>query len=338
MLAVLVLLAIAWQGWYFGWVVWWKFANPSTTSFMSVRLDELREKDPRAELKKQWVPYERVSNHLKRAVIAAEDAKFSEHEGFDWEGIQKALEKNRKKGKIVAGGSTITQQLAKNLFLSGERTVLRKGQEFVLTFALEACLSKRRILEIYLNNVEWGEGLFGAQAAARHYFRTDAALKALKMPCEITGGGKTSIVAALAKAREVLDAVHADEGLPADKKFATVFLLTDGQENMQTAQEVHEEIGKLRAHPISPVIAVVSFGIDADDALLLTVANEPTERQVQHLQVAGVLGLISQEPRKLFLKGHSGGTVTKDQAEAIRNFLNVLSDSIASGQEKVAKG
>lgn len=170
------------------------------------------------------------------------------------------------------------------------------------------------------------------------YFRPDAALKALKMPCEITGGGKTSIVAALAKAREVLDAAYVDEGLPADKKFATVFLLTDGQENIQTAQEVHEEIGKLRSHPISPVIAVVSFGIDADDALLLEVANEPTERQVRHLEVAGLLGEISQEPRKLFLKGHSGGTVTKDQAVVIRTFLNVLSDSIALGQEKVAKG
>ena len=94
-LAVLVLLLLAWQGWYLGWVVWWKFVNPSTTSFMSLRLDELREKDPRAELKQQWVPYERVSANLKRAVVAAEDAKFSEHEGFDWEGIQKAkLQRN----------------------------------------------------------------------------------------------------------------------------------------------------------------------------------------------------------------------------------------------------
>ncbi len=174
-LAVLVLLAIAWQGWYFGWVVWWKFANPSTTSFMSVRLDELREKDPRAELKKQWVPYERVSNHLKRAVIAAEDAKFSEHEGFDWEGIQKALEKNQKKGRIVAGGSTITQQLAKNLFLSASKTPWRKAQEAVITLMLETMMDKRRILEIYLNVVEWGNGVFGAEAAARHYYGISAA-------------------------------------------------------------------------------------------------------------------------------------------------------------------
>jgi monofunctional biosynthetic peptidoglycan transglycosylase len=174
-LAVLVLLLLAWQGWYFGWVVWWKFVNPSTTSFMSLRLDELREKDPRAELKKQWVPYERVSNHLKRAVVAAEDAKFSEHEGFDWEGIQKALEKNQKKGKIVAGGSTISQQLAKNLFLSASKTPWRKAQEAVITLMLEAVMDKRRILEIYLNVVEWGSGVFGAEAAARHYYGVSAA-------------------------------------------------------------------------------------------------------------------------------------------------------------------
>ncbi len=174
-LAVLVLLLLAWQGWYLGWVVWWKFINPDTTSFMSLRLDELREKDPRAELKKQWVPYERVSNHLKRAVIAAEDAKFSEHEGFDWEGIQKALEKNQKKGRIVAGGSTITQQLAKNLFLSSSKTPWRKAQEAIITLMLEAVLDKRRILEIYLNVVEWGPGVFGAEAAARHYYGLSAA-------------------------------------------------------------------------------------------------------------------------------------------------------------------
>ena len=174
-LAVAVLLVLAWQGWYLGWVVWWKFVNPSTTSFMSLRLDELREKDPRAELNKEWVPYERISSHLKRAVVAAEDAKFSEHEGFDWEGIQKALEKNQKKGRIVAGGSTISQQLAKNLFLSASKTPWRKAQEAVITLMLEAVMDKRRILEIYLNVVEWGNGVFGAEAAARQYYGVSAA-------------------------------------------------------------------------------------------------------------------------------------------------------------------
>ncbi|MDR2240432.1 MAG: monofunctional biosynthetic peptidoglycan transglycosylase [Zoogloeaceae bacterium] len=174
-LAALALLLLLWQGWYLGWVVWWKYANPDTTSFMALRLDELRAADPKAELKKQWTPYERISGHLKRAVIAAEDAKFPEHEGFDWEGIQKALEKNRKKGKIVAGGSTISQQLAKNLFLSASKTPWRKAQEAVITLMLEAVLDKRRILEIYLNVVEWGGGIFGAEAAARHYYGVSAA-------------------------------------------------------------------------------------------------------------------------------------------------------------------
>jgi hypothetical protein len=127
-LAAVFGLLLLWQGWYLGWVLWWKWVNPGTTSFQSQRLDEARQKNPKAELKRQWVPYEKISIHLKRAVIAAEDDKFVDHEGFDWEGIQKALEKNQKKGKVVAGGSTISQQLAKNLLLSPTKTFLRKGR------------------------------------------------------------------------------------------------------------------------------------------------------------------------------------------------------------------
>ena len=104
------------------------------------------------------------------AVVVAEDAKFADHEGFDWEAIEKAREKNLKKGRIVAGGSTISQQLAKNLFLSGERSALRKGQEALITVMIEHVMDKRRILEIYLNVIEWGDGVFGAEAAARHYY------------------------------------------------------------------------------------------------------------------------------------------------------------------------
>lgn len=142
--------------------------------------------------RQQWVPYAQISSNLKRAVIASEDDGFSDHDGVDWDALEKAWQKNNRaqaqadkkaaaspSGKTtrppkVVGGSTITQQLAKNLFLSGERTLLRKGQEFVLTILLEALLSKQRILEIYLNNVEWGEGVFGAEAAAQHYFRKPA--------------------------------------------------------------------------------------------------------------------------------------------------------------------
>jgi monofunctional biosynthetic peptidoglycan transglycosylase len=163
------------QAWFLAHIVYWSAFNPGTTSIMERRLEALRAKNPKAVLKHQWVDYERISPHLKRAVVIAEDAKFIDHEGFDWEGIQRALERNQRRGKVVAGGSTISQQLAKNLFLSGERSVVRKGQEAIITLMLEAVLSKRRILELYLNVAEWGEGVFGAEAAARHYFGASAA-------------------------------------------------------------------------------------------------------------------------------------------------------------------
>ena len=142
---------------------------------MDQRRSALQAKHPGAQLKHQWVAYPRISQNLKLAVIAAEDTSFIEHEGFDWKGIEQALEKNQKKGKVVAGGSTITQQLAKNLFLSGERSYLRKGQEAVITWMIEYQMDKDRILEIYLNVVEWGNGVFGAEAAARHYFNISSA-------------------------------------------------------------------------------------------------------------------------------------------------------------------
>jgi monofunctional biosynthetic peptidoglycan transglycosylase len=162
--------------WFLAQILYWVDHNPTTTSVMEGRLETLQEKDPKAVLERHWVPYARISDELKRAIIFAEDQKFVEHDGFDWEGIQRALEKNQRRGKIVAGGSTITQQLAKNLFLSGERSLLRKGQEAVLASMLEASMSKRRIFEIYLNVVEWGEDVFGAEAAARHYFGVSAAV------------------------------------------------------------------------------------------------------------------------------------------------------------------
>ncbi|HTJ96522.1 MAG TPA: monofunctional biosynthetic peptidoglycan transglycosylase [Rhodocyclaceae bacterium] len=173
-LLLLVVLFLVVQLWYLGWVVWLRFFNPGMTSFMSLRLEGMREKNPSAELKHQWQPYANLSVNLKRAVIAAEDDKFIDHEGFDWEGIQKAMEKNKKKGHIVAGGSTISQQLAKNLFLSASKTPWRKAQEAVITLMLETVWDKRRILEVYLNVVEWGDGVFGAEAAAKRYYGTTA--------------------------------------------------------------------------------------------------------------------------------------------------------------------
>jgi monofunctional biosynthetic peptidoglycan transglycosylase len=169
-LAIALLLLLFWQAVLLTQVVWWSRFDPGSTSFMRQRLAELRKTDPKAELRQRWVAYENISVHLKRAVVAAEDDRFLDHRGFDWEGIQRALERNAERGRLAAGGSTISQQLAKNLFLSSSRSWLRKGQEAVLTLMIETTWEKRRILEVYLNVAEWGNGVFGAEAAARHYY------------------------------------------------------------------------------------------------------------------------------------------------------------------------
>jgi monofunctional biosynthetic peptidoglycan transglycosylase len=165
-----VVLFVTVQLWFLAHIIYWRTHNPATTSFIDARSKAQRAKNPNAKISHIWVEYGAISVNLKRAIIAAEDDKFIDHEGFDWEGIQRAMEKNQKKGAVVAGGSTISQQLAKNLFLSGERTWLRKGEEALITAMLEMSMDKRRIFEIYMNVVEWGEGVFGAEAAARHYF------------------------------------------------------------------------------------------------------------------------------------------------------------------------
>lgn len=174
-LLVLAAVVFAVQLWFLGAVAWWSTFDPTETSFMRAERTRLAQGKPAAGLRHTWVPYARISVHLKRSVIAAEDANFTEHEGVDWEAIERAYEANKKKGKALRGGSTITQQLAKNLFLSGERSYLRKGQELVITYMIEALMSKRRILEIYLNVAEWGNGVFGCEAGARHYFGVPAA-------------------------------------------------------------------------------------------------------------------------------------------------------------------
>ena len=168
-------LLLLYQLWLFGWVWWWRSANPDTTRFMAIRLGELQARDPGAQLQQQWVGYGKVANHLKRALIVSEDDLFVHHEGFDWDGMQKAIEKNSRRGKVVAGGSTISQQLAKNLFLTPSKTPWRKAQEAIITLMIEALWSKQRIFEVYLNVIEWGNGVFGAEAAARHYYGITAA-------------------------------------------------------------------------------------------------------------------------------------------------------------------
>lgn len=162
------------QLYFFLMVCWYARFNPETTSFQRQQLSELRAKNPRAQLKQQWVPYASISDNLKRAVVASEDANFSDHDGVDWDALEKAYERNNTKHRVVGGGSTITQQLAKNLFLSGSRSYLRKGQEMVIAFMLETVMTKERILEIYLNVVEMGRGVFGAEAAARYYYKIPA--------------------------------------------------------------------------------------------------------------------------------------------------------------------
>ncbi len=190
-LLLVVLAIVSLQLFFIGRIALMAVVNPSSTTFERSEAWRIVTEKGALRWRQQWVPYAQISDHLKRAVIASEDGDFINHDGVEWEAIQKAWDKNAKaeeqaakrasapkpgkpapvaKAPKIIGGSTITQQLAKNLLLSGERTLPRKGQEFVLTMALELLLPKQRILELYLNHVEWGEGVFGAEAAAQHYY------------------------------------------------------------------------------------------------------------------------------------------------------------------------
>ena len=173
-LSIAFLLFFFYQFWILLNIILWTVVNPGESAFMETRLEHLQEKDEKATLRHQWVNYNQISINIKQAVIAAEDAKFIDHEGFDWEGIEKAYEKNKRRKKIVAGGSTISQQLAKNLFLSNHRTPWRKAEETIITLMLETILSKQRILEIYLNVIEWGNNVYGIEAASLRYFSSHA--------------------------------------------------------------------------------------------------------------------------------------------------------------------
>jgi monofunctional biosynthetic peptidoglycan transglycosylase len=167
-------VVVVYQAYLFMSVAWLANNNPATTAFITAEKDRLAQQKPVKPIRQTWVPYNKISPNLKRAVLAAEDSGFTEHDGVEWDAIEKAALENLKKGKIKRGGSTITMQLAKNLFLSADRSLLRKGQELIITFMIEAALDKRRILEIYLNVAEWGEGVFGIEAAARHYYGVSA--------------------------------------------------------------------------------------------------------------------------------------------------------------------
>ena len=189
-LVLLVLAALSLQLFFLARIALMAVWDPQSTSFQRSEIWRIATHEDRWRWQQQWVPYDALSDSLKRAVIASEDSGFMDHEGVEWEAIEQAWERNAKAQEAAAqreaahkptramrirGGSTITQQLAKNLLLSSEKLMLRKAQELVLAKMLELMLSKQRILEIYLNNVEWGTGVFGAEAAAQHYFRKPAA-------------------------------------------------------------------------------------------------------------------------------------------------------------------
>ncbi|AUX86736.1 monofunctional biosynthetic peptidoglycan transglycosylase [Acinetobacter sp. ACNIH2] len=169
-LLVIVSFILLVQLWIFSSLLWWRTHPVETTMFM--RLDYWSE--PSKPIQHSWRDYDEISDYVKRAVVTSEDGKFMHHHGFDWEGMQYALERNQDKGKVVAGGSTISQQLAKNLFLYNKRSFIRKGQEAVATWMMERMWSKQRILEVYLNSVEFGENIYGVEAATQHYFGKSA--------------------------------------------------------------------------------------------------------------------------------------------------------------------
>ena len=188
MLAGFVIL----QLFFVGRVAFMAVVNPSSTAFERSQAWQIASTQGQLIWRQQWRADDQIAKTLKRAVLASEDSGFTSHNGIWWEAIEKAWQKNAKtQAKLeaqaakknstktaapkIVGGSTITQQLAKNLLLSGERTLLRKGQEWVITMALETFLSKKKILTLYLNHVEWGQGIFGAEAAAQHYFQKSAA-------------------------------------------------------------------------------------------------------------------------------------------------------------------
>lgn len=164
-LLIVISILVIIQLWIFSSLVYWRSNNVETTMFM--RLAYFSDFEP---IKHEWRDYDQISDNFKHAIVAAEDARFLDHHGFDWDGIENALQKNLKKDKVVAGGSTISQQLAKNLFFYNRRSILRKGQETIATTMMERMWTKQRILEVYMNSVEFGDHIYGVEAASQYYF------------------------------------------------------------------------------------------------------------------------------------------------------------------------
>ena len=166
---------ILFNAYVYGNIITYRAVAPHQTAFMSMRMSQFQQEGRSERLDYRWVPYERISTNLKKALIASEDAKFAAHDGFDWSGIQNAIKRNQKSGEVKAGGSTIRQQLSKNLFLNDSRSYIRKAEEAAITAMMEAVTDKDRIFELYLNTIEWHYGVFGAEAASQFFYKKPAA-------------------------------------------------------------------------------------------------------------------------------------------------------------------
>ena len=175
LIALPIGIFIFFNAYVYGNIITYRAVAPSKTAFMSMRMSQFAKEGRDVELDYRWVPYDQISVNLKKALIASEDANFAEHSGFDWNGIKNAMRRNEKSGKVRAGGSTISQQLAKNLFLSEWQSYIRKGEEAAITAMLEATTDKDRIFELYLNIIEWDYGVYGAEAAAQKFYGKPAA-------------------------------------------------------------------------------------------------------------------------------------------------------------------
>lgn len=186
LIALPVGIFIFFNAYVYGNIITYRAVAPHRTAFMSMRMKQFEQEGRDVALDYRWVPYNRISVNLKKALIASEDAHFARHGGFDWGGIQNAIRRNRNSGKVKAGGSTISQQLAKNLFLNESRSYIRKGEEAAITAMMEAVTDKDRIFELYLNSIEWHYGVFGAEAASRYFYQIPAAKLTKQQAAKLT--------------------------------------------------------------------------------------------------------------------------------------------------------
>ena len=186
LIALPIGIFIFFNAYVYGNIITYRAVAPSKTAFMSMRMSQFAKEGRDVELDYRWVPYDQISVNLKKALIASEDANFAEHSGFDWNGIKYAMKRNKQSGEVKAGGSTISQQLAKNLFLNESRSYIRKGEEAAITAMMEAVTDKDRIFELYLNSIEWYYGVFGAEAASQYFYKKPASALTRQQAAKLT--------------------------------------------------------------------------------------------------------------------------------------------------------